>query len=79
MTKFRTGTHDAPEPRRKPAVIPGKIPDAKLGVYDAKGNLRGLVGRLATAATASRFTHHGMKLAKKGGRDAWVYDGKGTL
>ena len=56
MTEFRTNTHDAPKRRRdKKSVRPGQLPEGRLGVYDAKGSLRGVVGRLATAATCRRF------------------------
>jgi hypothetical protein len=51
---------------------PGQLPEGKLGVYDHKQNLRGHVGPLATAATASRFGVHNAKLGKVDGRDAWV-------
>jgi hypothetical protein len=53
---------------------PGKIPDNKIGVYDADGNLRGLVGYRATSATATRF--HGQFGSKLGigpdGKRAWL-------
>jgi hypothetical protein len=55
---------------RKPGNVP---PPNKLGVYDAKGHIRGHVGPKATSATAARFTgKHGAKLGKKDGRLAWL-------
>lgn len=65
---------DAPEPRKPPPLEAGKIPDGKLGCYDAKGRLRGHVGPLASSITASRFTQTlGMTLGKgPDGKPAWL-------
>ena len=49
------------------------VPDGKVGVYDGKGRLRGLVGPKATAATAARFHGQlGRKLGTKDGKPAWI-------
>lgn len=53
----------------------GETPSHRIPIYDHKGNVRGHVGRTATSATIARFTgHHGAKLGKKDGRDAWIAD-----
>lgn len=54
---------------------PGMPPVHRLAIYDHKGNMRGHVGRTATAATVARFLgRHGAQLGKKDGRDAWIGD-----
>jgi hypothetical protein len=63
--------HDAPKRTTRALSTPGKIPEGRFGVYDGRGNLRGNVGRLATAVTARRFGAIGAKLAKKNGKLAW--------
>ncbi len=73
MSKFRTNTQDAPAPRKAKQVTPGVVPDGKVGVYDGKGRLRGLVGPKATSATASRFHGQlGSTLGTKDGKPAWL-------
>ena len=64
--------YDAPGPVTPKRVTPGQIGDGKLGVYRDDGAIVGQVGRLATAATASRFTKRAMKLGEKDGKPAWV-------
>ncbi len=77
MAEFRTNTHDAPEPRTSKPTKPGTIPSNKVGVYDAKGRLRGLVGTKATSATASRFSGTlDNTLGTKNGRTAWIANNK---
>ena len=52
---------------------PGQIPEGRIGVYDAKKQLRGHVGPKASSVTCSRF--HGQLGAKLGtvdGRLAWT-------
>jgi hypothetical protein len=52
---------------------PGTVPPGKIGVYDREGNLRGHVGKTATAVTAARFTNErGHVLGKVAGRLAWT-------
>jgi hypothetical protein len=71
--KFRINTPDAPEPRKPKVGKPGKIGDGKIGVYDAKLRLRGVVGPLATATTAARFHGQlGSTIRTVAGRKAWV-------
>ena len=49
------------------------MPDHRIPIFDAKGNMRGTVGHKATSATVSRFTGtHNNSLVQKDGRDAWV-------
>ncbi len=74
MTKFRTNTPDAPERRAPKQTKPGRVADGKLGVYDGKGRLRGMVGPKATASTAARFHgQHGSKIgAGPDGKPAWI-------
>ncbi len=73
MSKFRTNTHDAPEPRTAKQTKPGAIPPNKVQVIDGHGRLRGLVGRKSTSATAARFHGQlGSKLGKFNGAPAWI-------
>ncbi len=73
MTKFRTNTPDAPERRAPKQTKPGRVSDGKLGVYDGKGRLRGIVGPKATSSTAARFHGQlGSKLGTKDGKPAWI-------
>ena len=52
---------------------PGTIPEGRIGVYDRKRQLRGVVGPKATSVTAARFTGElGAKLTKVDGRPAWT-------
>ncbi len=54
---------------------PGHPPINRIGIYDHKGNMRGHVGRTATAATVARFLgRHGAELGQKEGRTAWIGD-----
>jgi hypothetical protein len=53
---------------------PGTVPAGKIGVYDAKDQLRGVVGPKATSVTASRFTNKlGAKLTTRDGRTSWSF------
>ena len=74
MTKFRTNTPDAPERRAPKQTKPGRVADGKIGVYDGKGRMRGIVGPKATARTAARF--HGQLRIKDrhrtDGKPAWL-------
>ncbi len=74
MTKFRTNTPDAAVPRAPKQTKPGRVADGKLGVYDSKGRMRGIVGPKATAATAARFHgQHGSKIGTgPDGKPAWL-------
>jgi hypothetical protein len=72
MSKFRTSAYDAPEPREPNAIRPGTLPDNRIPIFDHRGNMRGHVGKLATAATVSRFGVSGAKLGKRDGRTAWL-------
>ncbi len=50
----------------------GAIPPNRLGVYDHRGRLKGIVTGRATSVTAARFTGvHGAELVTIGGRRAW--------
>lgn len=72
MTKYRQSTHDAPAPKPKRTTTPGTIPSNKVGVYDHKNRLRGVVGRLATQVTASRFlSGRPASLQTVNGKPAW--------
>jgi hypothetical protein len=71
MSKYRIGRDDAPERKDDEPVIPGHIPDGRLGVYDARGRLRGQVGKLATSVTARRFGLRNPVLGQVDGRPAW--------
>jgi hypothetical protein len=64
---------DAPTPiSTKPQGKPGVIPSNKIQVIDHLGRPRGQVGRLATAATASRFLGgRGAMLTKHNGKTVW--------
>ncbi len=54
---------------------PGQPPVNRIPVIDHKGNMRGHVGKTATAATVARFTgRYGAKLGKHEGRTAWLGD-----
>jgi len=69
---YRTNTPDAPEPRVSKAITPGTVPDHKVPVLDRKGRMRGQVGRLATAITASRFLNgRPASLQTINGRQVW--------
>lgn len=71
--KFRTHGPDVLQTQRPKKITPGQIGEGKLGVFDHKGRLRGQVGKLATNATAARFTGTlDNKLGKKDGRPAWI-------
>jgi hypothetical protein len=78
MTKYRTQTHDAPEPHKSKAIKPGRVGENKIGVYDHGPNgalrLRGQVGHTATAMTAARFhSQLGSKLGTgPDGKQAWI-------
>lgn len=73
MSKFRTNTHDAAKPCKAKQTTPGAIPSNKVQVIDGHGRLRGLVGRAATSATASRFHGQlGSKLGTHNGAPAWI-------
>lgn len=73
MSKYRTGTADAPDPRPlTPADPPGTLPRNRIPIYDQHGNRRGHVGHTATEATVSRFGIRDAKLTKVDGRNAWV-------
>ena len=65
---------DAPERRAPKQAKPGRVADGKLGVYDGKGRLRGVVGPKATASTAARFHgQHGSKIGTgPDGKPAWI-------
>ena len=65
--------HDAPTPiSTKPKIRPGVVPANKIQVIDHLGRPRGMVGRLATAATASRFLGgQGVMLTKYKGKTVW--------
>ncbi len=55
------------------ALKPGRIANGKLGVYDAQGRLRGVVGQKASSATCARFHGQlGSTLGVVAGRKAWV-------
>jgi hypothetical protein len=73
VTKYRTNTHDAPQPfKAKPAVKPGTVDENHIPIFDHHGHLRGHVGHKATAATVARFGALGATLQQKDGRLAWV-------
>lgn len=73
MSKYRVSKYDAPEPiKKKSAEKPGKLPESRIPIYDAKGRRRGHVGRKASEATVARFGVTNAKLGKKDGRDAWL-------
>lgn len=52
---------------------PGDLPPNKLGCYDRKGQLRGVVGPRASSVTVARHTGQlGAKLTTINGRPAWA-------
>jgi hypothetical protein len=52
----------------------GEVPPGRIPVLDHAGNVRGHLGKRATAASAARFTgHHGAVLRKVKGRDSWAF------
>lgn len=58
---------------KAPEHKPGTPPMHRIPIYDHRGNMRGHVGKTATAATVARFLgRHGAQLTKHDGRDAWV-------
>jgi hypothetical protein len=72
MGQYRKSTHDVPERRTAKRTTPGTIPGNKVGVYDHKNRLRGVVGRLATSVTASRFlSGRPASLQTVNGQPAW--------
>lgn len=72
MAKFRTNTPDAPEPRTSKLGNIGEVPANKVEVLDHHGRHRGMVGRKATAAVASRFLGgRGVTLTTVNGRQCW--------
>ena len=72
MSKFRIGRDDAPARKDDKPIIPGRVPDGRLGVYARDGSLRGHVGKLATSVTARRFGLRHPVLGTVDGRLAWV-------
>jgi hypothetical protein len=73
MAKYRTTGPDVHPGTVRRASKPGKLGDGKIGVYDAKLRLRGVVGPLATATTAARFHgQFGSTIRTVAGRKAWV-------
>lgn len=71
MKPIKTKPFEPPQGEPKP----GHPPMNRILVVDHKGNIRGHVGKTATAATAARFVgHHGASLGKHEGRDAWITD-----
>jgi hypothetical protein len=73
MGKYRTTGPDVHHRAVRKVGKPGKIGDGKIGVYDAKLRLRGVVGPLATATTAARFHGQlGSTIRTVAGRKAWV-------
>jgi hypothetical protein len=70
---------DAPGPAVKPKpVIPGRVDANHIPVVDHKGQVRGHVGPLATAATAVRFGVPDARLQKQkiGGQNRQVWKGR---
>jgi len=64
--------NDAPTPIKRRATKPGVIPSNKIQVIDHLNRPRGMVGRLATAATASRFLGgRGAMITKHNGKTVW--------
>jgi hypothetical protein len=64
--------HDAPTPFKKKQIKPGTIPPGKIQVIDHLNRPRGMVGHLATAATASRFLGgRGVMLTRHKGKQVW--------
>jgi hypothetical protein len=74
MAQYRTDTRDSiPPPRKsKRSDKPGTIPPGKVAVIDHLGRHRGMVGKLGTSATASRFLNgRGATLTRVKGRHVW--------
>jgi hypothetical protein len=76
MTEYRTDNRDSAKPMfRKRAVKLGAIPPEKVEVIDHLGNHRGMVGKLGTSATASRFLNgRSATLTRVKGRQVWKGD-----
>ena len=77
MTQYRTDGRDSAAPQIKPKRPPkvGATPPNKVRVLDHLGRHVATVGKLATAATASRFLNgRGAKLTRVNGRQCWKGD-----
>lgn len=73
MARYRTHTHDAPEPRPlTPADPPGTPPKNRIPILNQHGERKGHVGHRASEATVARFGVRNAKLTTVGGRPAWV-------
>lgn len=71
MNKAKQHQHEHPMKELKHA--PGEVAPHRIPIFDHKGNVRGHVGRTATAATVARFLgQHGAQLGEKDGRQAWL-------
>jgi hypothetical protein len=75
MAKYRTDTRDSIPPpplKKRPLDKLGATPPGKVEVIDHLGRHRGMVGKLGTAATASRFLNgRGATLTRVNGRQVW--------
>jgi hypothetical protein len=74
-SKYRTDTRDSIPPpplKPRPADKLGATPKNKIEVIDHLGRHRGMVGKLGTSATASRFLGgRGATLTRVKGRHVW--------